>query len=149
MTNVVLMNIMYKKEKQQDELSVITRAKELSMYILTVTDKSPKRFRFTITDRLQNYSLDVIENLYMANTHAIAGENAIRNSERRRIYQERAMAKLRLLSYMSMVARESTCILPKQYSQIVERVFETQKLLYAWVKSDEERVRKLREAENK
>ena len=30
MTNAVLANIMYKKEKQQDELAVITRAKELN-----------------------------------------------------------------------------------------------------------------------
>ena len=27
---------------------------------MTVTDKSPKRFRFTLVSRLQNYALDVI-----------------------------------------------------------------------------------------
>ena len=33
----------------QSELTVIVRAKELASYIMTVTDKSPKRFRFTLT----------------------------------------------------------------------------------------------------
>ena len=35
--------------------------------ILTITDKPPKRFRFTLVSRLQNYSLTIIEKLIMAN----------------------------------------------------------------------------------
>ena len=45
------------------ELSVITKAKDLCSYIMTITDKSPKRFRFTLVSRLQNYGLDIIEYL--------------------------------------------------------------------------------------
>lgn len=55
-------------QKKYEELKVITKAKELSMYILGVTENSPKKFRFTFITRLQNYSLDVIENLYYANS---------------------------------------------------------------------------------
>ncbi len=51
----------------KSELAVITKAKDLCSYVMTVTEKSPKRFRFTLTSRLQNYALDVIENLFMAN----------------------------------------------------------------------------------
>ena len=51
----------------QSELTVITQAKALCSYIRTVTDKSPKRFRFTLVAKLQNYALNVIENLYYAN----------------------------------------------------------------------------------
>ena len=36
-------------------------------YVMTVTDQSPRRFRFTLVSRMQNYALDVIENLYIAN----------------------------------------------------------------------------------
>lgn len=49
------------------ELSVITKAKDLCSYIMTITDKSPKRFRFTLVSRLQNYGLDIIEYLTKAN----------------------------------------------------------------------------------
>lgn len=54
---------------------------------MTVTDKSPKRFRFTLVSRLQNYALDVIENLIMANeTFVGAGDmlGAWMNSDKRR-----------------------------------------------------------------
>lgn len=49
------------------ELFVITKAKDLGNYIYTITDKSPKKFRFTLVSKLQNLSIDVIENLYRAN----------------------------------------------------------------------------------
>ena len=45
------------------ELAVITRAKDLCSYIMTVTDKSPKRFRFTLVAKMQNYALNTIESL--------------------------------------------------------------------------------------
>lgn len=51
---------------KEDELTVITRAKELCQYILLVTDRSPKKFRFTLVSLMQNYALDIIENLYLA-----------------------------------------------------------------------------------
>lgn len=53
--------------KKQSDLTVITKAKELCSYIMTVTQKSPKYFRYTFVSCLQNLTLDVIENLYMAN----------------------------------------------------------------------------------
>ena len=48
-------------QPNQSELIVITKAKELCAYVMTVTQKSPKHFRFTFVTRMQNLSLDVIE----------------------------------------------------------------------------------------
>ena len=56
------------KSKNEGELSVITNAKNLCSYVLHITDKSPKKFRFTLTIRLQNYSLSIVENLKHGNT---------------------------------------------------------------------------------
>ena len=42
--------------------------RDLGNYIYTITDKSPKKFRFTLVSKLQNLSIDVIENLYRANS---------------------------------------------------------------------------------
>lgn len=51
----------------ESELVVITKAKDLCSYVLTVTQRSPKQFRFTFTSRLQNLCMDVLESLYRAN----------------------------------------------------------------------------------
>lgn len=123
-------------KRVESELTVITRAKELCEYILTVTDKSPKKFRFTLVGRLQNYSLSVIEHLYKANNVFVTNSDEAERCEKRLELQHEAMTELRLLAYLSMIARESQCILPRQQSQISSRIIETQKLLYAWIKSD-------------
>lgn len=52
---------------KKSDLYVVTKLKELTKYVITVTEKSPKKFRFTLVVRLQNYCLDVIENLVLAN----------------------------------------------------------------------------------
>ena len=49
---------------RQSELLVVTRAKELCSYIVTVTHKSPKQFRFTFVTRLQNLAIAVIECIF-------------------------------------------------------------------------------------
>ena len=54
-------------QSAQSESVVVTRAKELCAYIMNATQKSPKHFRFTFVTRLQNLSLNIIENIYRAN----------------------------------------------------------------------------------
>ncbi|MDR2436734.1 MAG: hypothetical protein LBD17_01500 [Endomicrobium sp.] len=51
------------QQKRGSELSVITKAKELCSYIMTITQKSPKQFRFSFVSRLQNLSVDIIGNI--------------------------------------------------------------------------------------
>ncbi len=130
--------------KTQSELLVITRAKELTTYIITVTEKSPKKFRFTLVSRLQNYSLDILEKLYLANDVMMNKSMTMEDMKKRRKYQQNAMTKLRLLAYIAMVARESQCILPAQYAQISEKAVETQRLLYSWEQSDNKRISEIR-----
>lgn len=69
-------------ERKQSELTVITKAKDLCSYVMTVTQKSPKQFRFTFTTRLQNLSLNVIESLYRANDVFVSKENMASREKR-------------------------------------------------------------------
>ena len=122
----------------KSELSVITKAKELCAYVMTVTEKSPKRFRFTLVSRMQNYALDVIENLYIANEiYVQAGRRD--QAEKRQAYQQKAQTSLRLLGYIAQLAMDQQCILPKQYEQITRKVYDCRNLLGAWMVSDRKR----------
>jgi len=38
--------------KNRSEMQVVTSAKDLSSYVMTVTQKSPKHFRYTFVSRL-------------------------------------------------------------------------------------------------
>lgn len=129
---------MPKPQEQKSELTVIVKAKEMASYILTVTEKSPKRFRFTLTSRLQNYTLDIIENLYLANEIFVRGPGSPETA-RRLDLQRAAMTRLKLLSYTAQLAQEQGCILYKQYEQITHFAYECQNLLGAWMNSDRRR----------
>ena len=123
--------------KKGSELGVVAKAKERSGYILTVTAKSPKRFRFTLTSRLQNYSLDVIENLYLANEVFVGKSEALK--EKRLALQHEALTRLKMLTYTAQLAMEQGGILYKQYQQIARLAYDCQNMLGAWINSDRRR----------
>lgn len=52
---------------QKVELPVISNAKNICRYIITIKDKLSKKFRLTMVSGLQKYRLDVIELLITAN----------------------------------------------------------------------------------
>ena len=123
----------------QSELAVITKAKDLRSYVMTVTDKSPKRFRFTLVAKLQNYALDIIENLYRANEVFVkAGDRE--KAQQRIDFQHQALTELKLLGYMAQLSMEQGCILPKQYEQITKKIHDCQNMLGAWLNSDRKRL---------
>lgn len=123
-------------KRPDDELAVITKSKKLCLYVLSVTDKSPKKFRFTLISRLQGYSLDIVEYLYRANDIVIEKNNTLSEQNERLAYQKKAMSTIRLLEYISEIAMLSNCILPKQFEQISAMAFEVKRMLYGWMKSD-------------
>ena len=123
----------------QSELAVITKEKDLCSYVMTVTDKSPKRFRFTLVAKLQNYALDIIENLYRANKVFVkAGDRE--KAQQRIDFQHQALTELKLLGYMAQLSMEQGCILPKQYEQITKKIHDCQNILGAWLNSDRKRL---------
>lgn len=119
-----------------NDLIVITMMKKLSAYVIAITEKSPKKFRGVFVNRMQNYCLDALENLLQANFIRM---DSIENKRKREEYQKETILKLKLLSYISMLAEASGCILKKQYKQISIQLSEVINLTIAWKKSDDAR----------
>ena len=118
---------------------VITVVKKLTAYTVAVTEKSPKKFRGVFVNRMQNYCLDTLECLLEANFIRM---DAPEKKTKREELQKKAIVKLKVLGYVSMVAESSGCILNKQYKQISIQLAEAVNLIVAWKKSDDERWRK-------
>ena len=121
--------------KTKSELQVVTAAKNLCSYVLISTNKSPKCIRFTLVSRLQNLTLNIIENIYRANEIFMQSKN-LQNLQKRLGFQHSALTDIKILAYMALLAREQGCILPKQYEQISRLASDCQYLLGAWIKSD-------------
>jgi len=123
----------------KNELAVVMKAKDLCTYIVTITQKSPKQFRFTFVARLQNLAMDVIENIYRAN-EVFIDRGSQGNREKRLDFQHKALTALKILAYFAEMAMTQGCILPKQYEQIAKLSTECRQLLGAWINSDKKRL---------
>ena len=129
------------KSKDAD-IAVITKAKDLCDYVFIVTESSPKRFRFTLVTRMQNYALDIVENVIMANEVYMSLDDreaiAAALTERRSL-QKKAMCCMKLLGYLAHNAKKRECLTQKQYEQITLQLYGCQNLLGGWINSDDRR----------
>ena len=126
------------EQLKKNDLVIVTKAKELCSYIVTITQKSPKQFRFTFVSRLQNLSLDVIENIYYANEIYIVKDDK-KTADQRLALQHRALTSLKLIVFIAELSMKEKCILFKQYEQIAKLTSDCQNLLGAWINSDKKR----------
>lgn len=121
------------------ELQVITHAKNLLNYVMTITQKSPKQFRFSLVGRMQDYVLNIVEELYYANDIFVS-PNSYAGWAQRQAHQRKAMSTLKLLVYVAQVSMEQGAIQPKQYQQISQQAFNVENMLGAWMNSDQKRM---------
>jgi len=127
-------------QARKSELTVIIKAKDLCKYIVTITLKSPKHFRYTFTARLQNLSMDVIEHMYRANSVFVPNNEQKYNKYMVRLeLQRKAMADLNMLAFFAHMSFEQEAILAKQFEHISKLANECMSLLGAWMKSDRDR----------
>lgn len=109
------------------EMAVFTHAKKLSEYIFVITEKSPKKLRWSIVSRLQNISTELIENLYRANNE--------REEAARLEYQKRSSVCIDLLDFYAETAKRMKAINLHQMSVIARQTSDVNKLLRGWIKS--------------
>ena len=118
------------KKKKKSELVVITCAKKLLSYIVAVTEKAPKKYRFTFVNRMQNYAIEIVEDLFKANNLRTDIKATL---AQRKDLQKDAYNKLKMLSYLSYLAFENGVILQKQYFVVADNIHECLVWLHQWM----------------
>jgi len=121
------------------DLVVVTKVKALCEYVLTVTQKSPKQFRFTLVSRMQNLALDAVEHIYRANEELLQASSGGVASARLAL-QHQALCDLKLLCYIAEIAMRQGCVLMKQYEHMAKLAMDCCNLLGAWISSDKKRL---------
>ncbi len=121
------------KIRKETELRVITSTKKLVDYVLTVTEKSPKKYRYTFVERIHTILFDLVECLYRANIEKLG-------NPKRQEYQKDALVCLQLLDYFCDIAVDEKCLIFRQYENISEMICTTTNLLNSWILSDLRRI---------
>lgn len=113
-------------QDKQKEMAVFTHAKKLAEYIFVITEKSPKKLRWSIVSRLQNSAVEIVDHLYQAN---------FADGEERVTWQKRAKVALCLLDYYAETAKRMQAINTRQMLIIGRQISEVKKLLAGWERS--------------
>lgn len=127
-------------ENGKKDLLVTQKAKELCDYVFLISERMPKKTRFTLTVRLQNLSLDVITYIYTANDVFIRHDMDRERIEKRMYYQHKAGTSLNLVGYVAHIALQQQAILPKQFERISQMIYVCGNLLGGWIQSDVKRI---------
>ncbi len=113
-------------QDKQKEMAVFTHAKKLAEYIFVITEKSPKKLRWSIVSRLQNSAVEIVDHLYQAN---------FEDGEERVAWQKRAKVDLCILDYYAETAKRMQAINTRQMLIIGRQISEVKKLLAGWERS--------------
>lgn len=124
------------------ELIVFAVAKDLCKYVFEITDKSPKKFRFSLVSRMQNLAMEVVEKLFRANEIMVGiGPMATSRAWRRTQLQRDALSAAKLLGFMGLIAQEQKAVTEHQYEVMSRYVANAEYLIKAWLRKDMERYR--------
>jgi len=120
----------------RQDLTVITKAKKLMEYTFTITNSEnrfPKKIRYTLVQRLQDLSMEIVEMLYSAND-----VGNITESERqdRRKYQKLALTKLNMMMCLAEYSYNRQHINAKNLEYWTGLIRDVRIMTASWIKSD-------------
>lgn len=120
-----------------EELRVILKAKELAKHTLIITsncNRYPKKYRFSIVDKMQNKALEIYEHLYEANRTDLR----LYPKERSEL-QTKAITKCDELLFYIELSMELNIINNKSTEYWSKMVSDIKHMAIAWRTKDKER----------
>lgn len=99
-----------RNDRPVKEMAVITKAKNLMWHCCNMTastERFPKKYRFSIGVRIENYAIDIYENLIRANECSLSD---VSERQERQKYQRQAVVSCKLLNSMIDLARNTKSI---------------------------------------
>lgn len=123
-------------KQENNELKVIIKSKELAVHTIKITsncNKFPKKYRFTLCDRMQNKSMNIYELLLEANrTH-------LTNKTLRNDLQTKAILNCDELLFYIEMCLQLNIIQPNSAEYWSQLVSDIKFMTIAWRTKDKER----------
>lgn len=111
-----------------DELPIFSRWLEFLDWLLPTTEKFPKKVRFTLSQRIDNLALDVVEDLVEA-----------RYSRRKSEHLRRANLRLEKLRILLRLSYQHKHLPSRQYEHAMRALHTVGNMLGGWRKSREQK----------
>ena len=123
-------------KQTNDDLKVIVKAKELAVHTIRITSncgKFPKKYRFTLCDRMQNKAMDIYELLLEANRTFLSNKVARFELQSKAITScDKLLFYIEMCLELSIIASNSA----EYWSKLVSDI---KYMTIAWRTKDKER----------
>lgn len=128
-------------ERSQNDMAVIVKAKNLmdhSFNKTANTNNFPKKYRFSIGARIENYCIDIYENLVLASECNLAD---VKERQRRFDCQQKVIVLCKLLNTLIELSYnlKSIALDSKAVAYWVKLVVEVKKMTATWRNNDKKR----------
>lgn len=133
--------------RSSGDYDIIEKAKELVGYTLRITSNEknfPKRYRYSVVNKIQEKILDILDNLVMAYE---LYPNSKTEFDKRILHQKEARAGLRSLMLMIEVAANTFDIKASTFAFWTDKATELKDHVSGWIKADVKRFEKYRGAD--
>ncbi len=132
-----------KSKRGKSELDVINKANELAAYTIRICSNEknfPKRYRWCITGKIIDYTMNISNNIVMANSVYVKDKS---DYQLRKTYQTKGLAETYALVSMVDIAYRTFGIDDDRIKYWIGLVIDVQNLLRNWRKSDAERYKNI------
>lgn len=110
-----------------DDLPIFTRWLDFVNWLLPATEKFPRKVRFSLSQRIDNLALDVVEDLVEA-----------RYSRHKTEHLRRANLRLEKIRVLLRVSHRHKHLPDRQYKYAMEHLYDVGSMLGGWRKSQEQ-----------
>jgi hypothetical protein len=114
------------RHESRDEPAIFVKWMEFLKWLLPVTEKFPKRVRFTLADRINDLALDMVEDLLEA-----------QYTKKKQAILRRANLRLEKLRVLLRISCEQQYLSHKAYDYAMRSINEVGRMLGGWIKQQE------------
>ena len=126
------------EQKPTQEFAIITKAKDLvkHTFMMTSERRFPKKYRFTIVNRLHDLTLDIFQHIQEANELDLTDPQEYRE---RRYEQKKALTECKTALFLIELSFEKELISSEQCAEWTRHVMNVKNMTAKWRKQDRER----------
>lgn len=126
------------EQKPAQEFTIITKAKDLvkHTFMMTSERRFPKKYRFTIVNRLHDLTLDIFQHIQEANELDLTDPQEYRE---RRYEQKKALTECKTVLFLIELSFEKELISSEQCAEWTRHVMNVKNMTAKWRKQDRER----------
>jgi four helix bundle protein len=110
----------------QSEIPILQKTYDFYRELYLVVEKIPKKDKYTLGEKIENTTLDLMEYLIAA---------SYSSKEKKNAYLSHANIKLDLLKTLIRLAEDLRAIPTKKYLQLEDKLQEIGKMLGGWIRS--------------